>query len=288
MNDIDVDHPWVIVHLSDVHIPSAGTLADRVLGPVDRFRQALNDIERFHPDHLLITGDLTDAGHPDEYDRLKAVLEHAPCPTTIIGGNHDEAEVLSERIAQAPALNGLGATVEGMPIRLVLIASAVPGRRDGELGPERLRWLDETLDAAPDTPTIVATHHPPLNTGTWWMDYRGPRGQEELEEVIGRHQQVIRVLAGHLHRPMDAPFAHTICSVAGPLVLSADPALSSSDRPTIADEPTLAHILRWDGRRLIGMRCALARPDLIADLTTLITPWDEYESAARAGDPMRE
>jgi hypothetical protein len=40
MNDIDVDHPWVIVHLSDVHIPAACTLADRVLGPVDRFRQA--------------------------------------------------------------------------------------------------------------------------------------------------------------------------------------------------------------------------------------------------------
>ena len=209
MNDIDVDHPWVIVHLSDVHIPAACTLADRVLGPVDRFRQAMNDIERFHPDHLLITGDLTDAGHLDEYDRLKAVLEHAPCPTTIIGGNHDDQEVLSERIAQAPALNGLGATVEGLPIRLVLIASAVPGRRDGEFGPERLRWLDETLGAAPGTPTIVATHHPPLNTGTWWMDYRGPHGQEELEEVIGRHPQVIRVLAGHLHRPMDAPFAHT-------------------------------------------------------------------------------
>ena len=52
----------------------------------------------------------------------------------------------------------------------------------------------------PDTPTVVAVHQPPFETGIWWMDCVGLRGNDRFERVVRRNTQVIQVLAGHVHR----------------------------------------------------------------------------------------
>ena len=285
---VDLDHPWVLVHLSDVHIPPVGTLPDTALDPSARLVAALEGVARFNPDHMVITGDLTDTGSAEEYGRLAAILAHAPCPITVIGGNHDVRERLVAAIDGAPETRGLGAVVDTDHMRIVLVESALEHRRDGTFTAERLEWLDAALGEQPSKPTVVATHHPPLSTGTWWMDYRGPAGSESLEAVVGRHPQVQRVLAGHLHRAIDAPFAHTICSVSGPLVLAAEPALGSDDGPMLSDEPALVHVLRWDGTRLLGFRCPVEVPRRRVSLADLIKPWEPYAADARSGRPMYE
>ncbi|MDH7480280.1 MAG: hypothetical protein QHH02_09735, partial [Syntrophomonadaceae bacterium] len=74
----------------------------------------------------------------------------------------------------------------------------------------RLRWLDETLAQAPDTPTLMAMHHPPFQTGIAHMDAMGLReGGEALAEVLGRHPQVRRIVCGHLHRSIVGTFGIT-------------------------------------------------------------------------------
>jgi 3',5'-cyclic AMP phosphodiesterase CpdA len=67
-----------------------------------------------------------------------------------------------------------------------------------------LSWLDGVLAAQPTRPTIVALHHPPFATGIAHMDAMGLIGIEAFADILQAHPQIVRVLAGHVHRPVQA------------------------------------------------------------------------------------
>ena len=90
------------------------------------------------------------------------------------------------------------------PVRLVVVDTTIPGEDPGALDNGRLAWLDAELAAVPEAPTIVAMHHPPILTGSpVWDDLGLPSADRAaLRDVVGRHRQVRRIVAGHVHRTM--------------------------------------------------------------------------------------
>jgi Icc protein len=84
-----------------------------------------------------------------------------------------------------------------------------PGEDPGALDAERLAWLDSELAKAPEQPTVLAMHHPPLPTGIPVWDELGlpAADRHALAAVLARHPQVRRVVAGHVHRLMTAELA---------------------------------------------------------------------------------
>jgi 3',5'-cyclic AMP phosphodiesterase CpdA len=100
-------------------------------------------------------------------------------------------------------------------MRLVGIDTTIPGRDGGALDAERLQWLDAELARAPDQPTLLAMHHPPITTGAAPWDAIGlpPGDRAKLGRVLDDHAQVRRVVAGHVHQIIAA-------SIAGRPVLS--------------------------------------------------------------------
>jgi len=98
-----------------------------------------------------------------------------------------------ERVRYAARCGGL---------RLVVCDTTRPGREDGELDDEHRRWLEAQLAAEPETPTVVAMHHPPLLTGIDALDEIGIPAEDRgaLGELLARRPQVRRVVAGHVHR----------------------------------------------------------------------------------------
>jgi Icc protein len=84
-------------------------------------------------------------------------------------------------------------------LRLIACDTTIPGRDDGELD---LAWLESELAREPETPTIVAMHHPPILTGIGGLDAIGlPAGTRlGLSRLLERSPQVRRVIAGHVHR----------------------------------------------------------------------------------------
>ncbi len=66
----------------------------------------------------------------------------------------------------------------------------------------RLTLLEAELATAPEQPTILALHHPPLHTGLPPFDAICLDANERsaLARVLAGHPQVLRVLAGHVHR----------------------------------------------------------------------------------------
>ena len=214
----------ILAQLSDPHIVAPGK-RPRVpagFGAVDTsafLSRAVADINRLDPlpDVVAITGDLVDLGDPAEYDQLRRLLGPLSMPVFVIPGNHDSRENLRAAFGgdgYLPAAGFLQFAVENYPVRLVGLDTHVPGKHFGLLCGERLAWLDRTLAAAPDRPTLLLMHHPPFLTGIDYMDRMGLQDAAAFAAVVARHPQIERILCGHLHRAIDRRFAGTIAGTA--------------------------------------------------------------------------
>jgi 3',5'-cyclic AMP phosphodiesterase CpdA len=205
----------LVAHLSDPHITTGALAATPAHGLYLALGRVLALDPR--PDCVVITGDLTDHGRPDEYAALREIIGRFPLPLHLVTGNHDRREPLLEAFAGSPLLAGGHSaryTVEYPQLTLVVLDSLVPGTDAGRLGPEQLDWLDSALAARRDVPAMVALHHPPVPVGIPFMDGIRLEDGPELARVVGAHGHVVRVLAGHLHRTMSAAFAGTLLTVA--------------------------------------------------------------------------
>jgi 3',5'-cyclic AMP phosphodiesterase CpdA len=210
----------LIAQITDFHIKARGKRAYRVVDTAQCLRHAVAALAALEPapDVVVATGDLTDFGRPEEYELLRELLAPLPMQVYLIPGNHDERDGLRQAFrgeGYFPAEGFLHYTVEDEPLRLVALDTVVPGEAGGWLCAERLRWLETTLAAAPDRPTLVIMHHPPFATGIAHMDAIGLEGAEAFAAIIARHRQVERILCGHLHRSIQARIGgHAIASTA--------------------------------------------------------------------------
>lgn len=108
------------------------------------------------PDLLVLTGDLVDQGRAEEYVLAQAVLDLIDLPVHVLSGNHDHAPTLLQHLVSAghaqPAAQEPDRRyyrVDYPDLTLLCCDSTIPGRHDGRLGREQLRWLDTQLtDAA--------------------------------------------------------------------------------------------------------------------------------------------
>ena len=103
--------------------------------------------------------------------------------------------------------------IDDFAVRVICCDSVIEDKTPGELCPARLNWLSDRLDEARDQPTIVALHHPPFYSGMTGTTAKGlVRGGSQLADLLKQHTQVVRVLAGHVHRPITTSFGGTIAS----------------------------------------------------------------------------
>ncbi|WP_386078180.1 phosphodiesterase [Vreelandella sp. F11] len=206
----------LIAQISDPHIKVGGKLSYRQVDTANALRQAISKLNQLapRPDLVLISGDLVDFGHPDEYATFKQILADLTLPVYLIPGNHDDRQHLRAAFPEHRYLfqhsDYLQWVVDDYPVRLVGLDSSVPDRPHGELCDESLQWLDKTLAEQPDKPTLVLVHHHPFVSGISHMDRQPLMRPEALANVIGKHTQVERVLCGHLHRSIQTRFANTL------------------------------------------------------------------------------
>lgn len=205
----------LIAHLSDPHLTIGALAAEPAAG---LFR-ALGRVLALdpQPDCVVITGDLTDHGRAAEYELLREVIDPFPLPLYLVMGNHDDPEPFLDAFAGGPYLGGAAQShysVDTVGATLVVLDSRQQGTAAGLLGPDQLGWLDDVLARRPDVPAFVCLHHPPIPVGIAGMDAIRLQDGAALAEVIAGHPHVERVLAGHVHRTVSAPFAGTQLSIA--------------------------------------------------------------------------
>ncbi len=203
-----MSRPFLVAQLSDLHIGTSHgehDAASALAATVDAV-QALPD----RPDAVIVTGDLTHSAGDHEYEIARELLERLQTPTYVLPGNHDDRDRLRRHFGlEGAAGTPVQQAVDLGPLRLVALDSTCPGSDAGQLDAARLEWLEQTLAAVPEQPTLLAMHHPPLLTGVAPWDEIGLPDPERaaLGEVLARHPQVRRVVGGHMHRTIVAQLA---------------------------------------------------------------------------------
>ena len=210
----------IIAQITDLHVVAKGRLFHPMISTNTQLVDAVTHINSLdpRPDVVIVSGDLTEHGLAEEYDFLRETLADLIPPVFVVPGNHDRREALltafaGEEYMPQPHAPFVNYAIETFPLRLIGLDTTVPGHDHGLRCEQRLRWLDDTLSARPDFPTLIFMHHPPFRTGVQWMDASGLYGGRTMEEVVRRHRQVVRVASGHLHRPIYVAWGGTIASV---------------------------------------------------------------------------
>jgi 3',5'-cyclic-AMP phosphodiesterase len=197
-----LSRPFILAQISDPHLgepPIAG------IKPKKSLREVLAAIEALpNPvDAILVTGDLAEHAKPKEYALARELIGGLGVPVHVLPGNKDDRATMRAAFdlpgePDAP----LDYAVDLGPLRLVVVDSSIPGEDRGDFTPAQLEWLEATLSVAPEQPTIVAMHQPPLVTGMpdWDSVIMTADDRAALAAVIERHPQVRAIVGGHLHR----------------------------------------------------------------------------------------
>lgn len=198
----------LIAQITDPHIKREGQLAYKKVDTALNLSRCVAHLRNLthSPDLILMTGDLTDFGRPEEYALLRRLIEPLTMPVYVIPGNHDVRDNLRKAFHDHAYLPAAGEflhyVVDDFPLRMIGLDTTIPGKPGGEMCDARLDWLDRQLATDADRPTVLFMHHPPIKTGIDHMDVQNCSNGEALGALIEKHPQVFHVLCGHVHRPI--------------------------------------------------------------------------------------
>ena len=255
---------FVVAHLSDPHfarvdqIDKRDILSKRLFGYLRwklkrRFEQSYElltilhkDLQRSKPDHIAITGDLTQLSLPAEFEKARDWLQSLGTPeqVTVIPGNHDTYvktqwdQTLSlwldymlgdGQAQQAGSITSLDDLYPTLRIRnriaLIGINTAQPSAphlATGAIGADQLKKLESILKQLNGQRLfrIVLIHHPPISGVVNWR--RSLTDAQLLQALLERHGAEL-VLFGHAHKAAQG----TLATPAGLIPAMGAPAASS-------------------------------------------------------------
>lgn len=201
----------ILAQLSDIHLN--GTQARR-----EKFLRGLGQARAHGADHLVLTGDLTSRGRPEQIHELGVVLAGAwPGRATIVPGNHDAGDAFDRALQGGPlarfARDSLGAVDVGpaviVPIDTRFKRRALVFRAMGRAGAAGFGAALEARQTYPKKTLVIVMHH-------------GPQGHYLVDELVDRRGfgtmlaglGDAHVICGHDHRLLDKGNVHVAPSVA--------------------------------------------------------------------------
>lgn len=191
----------LIAQLSDVHV-GGGRYREELL------RTAIAEINEAEPDLVVVAGDVTDDGYPDQYPLAKQELEAIACrEVVLVPGNHDARNVgylrFEDTFGARDSRRRL--TFDGSEVALVAVDTSKPDLDEGEVGREHYPWIEEAFAGPADLRVFVCHHHLMPIPGTG-RERNQVRDAGDVLSLL-RQAEVDLVLSGHRHVPFVWPVA---------------------------------------------------------------------------------
>jgi predicted phosphodiesterase len=205
------------VILTDLHV---GSTAGNLLAPL-----AVSDINELAPEFVVIPGDVTDDGEPEQFRLVKEILDGLRCPYYVVPGNHDavqrstRGEVGAKLFAEAFGFEPDDRIVEIGDLQIALVDSTDPtaspfpdwdvstarvggiaaGVDSGALAPGQADALAARLDRT--RPVLLVQHHE-LHPFPGFPPVRFAMREEDAAAELAalRDHNLVGVVAGHTHR----------------------------------------------------------------------------------------
>lgn len=165
--------------------------------------------------HIVMTGDMTEDGQPDQFEALAEVLEASgvdPERITLVPGNHDLYTdlhawdiAMSGPLGPWAATSRLGSLIVRDEVAILPVSTCFKqhylfsGGRLGSHNARRIDWAAEQARAL-GCALVVGMHHPvfphPVSVGTWWD---GLRDHHVVSGLLRENPEAF-VFHGHIHR----------------------------------------------------------------------------------------
>lgn len=194
----------IVAHISDTHIAVDLPDADRRRQNLEQTIADINELDPL-PDAIVLTGDLTQHGRPEEYRIAAAALAKARMPFYLVPGNRDNKANLRAAFASRgffPAGSPfLQYAVERHPVR-ILVLDTIGDSNKGDYCPERVQHLIEMAEADPTKPIAAFAHHPPFDIpeGPERLHYKDYDAMGRVTRALEHSGRVAGVFSGHIHR----------------------------------------------------------------------------------------
>jgi 3',5'-cyclic AMP phosphodiesterase CpdA len=269
---------FTLAHLSDPHLAPLPTprwhelLNKRITGYLNWLRKRryvheravldkiVADLKVQAPDHVAVTGDITNIALEEEFVRGRKWLQELGSlrDVSFVPGNHDAYVRQSFRYAPqwAPYMSG-DDDAAGFPyvrrrgpLALIGLSTAVVTpvfMATGRLGWAQRAALEKTLEATKDSIRVVLIHHPPVSEAG---RHKLMTDADEFLKVIAAHGADL-VLHGHDHLHMlywlEGPAGARVPAVGVP---------SASAAPGMAKNAAAYNLYRIEGKPG-AMRCEM-------------------------------
>lgn len=197
-----------ILHISDIHYRKNYEVDDKgykgilykMQNPLIPLEYCLKRAEKEHPgiDCLVISGDLTEDGTPEDYTELKTFINNkiGDIPIIVTLGNHDNKVSfykgwLEKDEGDVPynAIKNIGDIV------FISWDNSKQGNPDGYISEEQMNWLKTAFEENKDHHIILLTHH-------HFIEHQASvpsvRHEKEFEELLQRYH-IDCLLCGHTH-----------------------------------------------------------------------------------------
>lgn len=202
--------PIHFFHFTDLHIRTYENDDRASFNTYNRMMlciEAARDSE-IKPTFSLLTGDLSDDGSPESYQRLRELirqLEALGDPVFVTPGNHDSRSNFQEYLLnEAPD--------ESRPhyechtfgsLKVIVLDSKLPHKTVyGGFDDAQLGWLKAELEQNPDQDVLLAFHHPltPLRHALTDRILMREGDSGRLLDVVEPYR-IVGMLTGHVHAP---------------------------------------------------------------------------------------